>query len=314
MIFRRALIRLTLAYTAVQLLLFGLFGLGIYVYVTSVFDFDAAQRDGEASVALAEQGFVNLRLGLIVGYAILIVVLPVSSYLMARAGIEPIRRSYELQKRFVDAASHEFRTPLSVIQGELELALSRSRTVGQYKAAIVQSLMASERLIGLTNDLLLLTQASAPALEATFEPMSLGVLVEGALDDHPAQRSRVSVNQTAPVTVWGSPTLLTRAVSNVIDNAIKLTPEPGRISITLWSTGRLAHLRVSDDGVGMTPDELSHVFDQFWRAEEARTVPGFGLGLPLVRQICEAHRGKVSITSTVAVGTTVVLTLPESQP
>ena len=313
MIFRRALIRLTLAYTAAQLLLFGAFALGIYAYVTSTFDFDAAQHEGEGSVALAEQGFANLRVGLIVGYAILIIVLPVSSFLMARAALEPIRRSYDLQKRFVDAASHEFRTPLSVIQGELELALTRSRTVAQYRTAIAHALTASSRLIDLTNDLLLLTRANAPALEATFESISLGALVERALHDHPTHRSRITVIHSAPVTVWGSPELLARAVSNVIDNAVKFTPAPGRISITLASAGRLAHLTVTDEGIGMTPEELTHAFDRFWRAEEARTVRGFGLGLALVQQIFGAHRGKVSITSTPGIGTTVIMTLPEPQ-
>jgi signal transduction histidine kinase len=76
----------------------------------------------------------------------------------------------------------------------------------------------------------------------------------------------------------------------------------------------MAHIQVADTGSGMTDDESAHAFDRFWRAQDARDVPGFGLGLPLVRQIVAAHRGKASITSALGSGTTVTLALPEYQP
>ena len=313
MIFRRALIRLTVTYTLVQLALFGAFAIGIYAFVTGTFDFDVPELSGEAFIASAEQGFALLRNGLLVGYAALVVLIPVSSYLMARGALAPVRRSYELQQRFVDGASHEFRSPLSVIQGELELALSRSRTPAQYRTAMTRALESAEGLTQLTNDLLLLTRDSTVELEATFEPVSLNELTHMAAQAQGPAAARVTEIPTRAVLVNGSRGLLARAITNLVDNAVKFTNESGRVEVTVTSTGKVAQIVVSDDGIGMTDAEAAHAFDRFWRAQDARSTPGFGLGLPLVKQIVTAHHGKVSITSTVGVGTTVTLTLPECQ-
>ena len=314
MIFRRALVRLTLTYTLVQLILFGAFALGIYAFVVGTFDIDAAELDGEASRNVAEQGFANLRTGLITGYALLVVVLPVSSFVMARGALAPVRRSYELQQRFVDGASHEFRTPLSVIQGELELALSKSRTPAQYRAAMTVALESAGGLTRLTNDLLLLTRADSGELEATFETVSLNDIVDRAREALGVAATRVAIRESEPVTVLGSPELLTRALANVMDNAVKFSGPSGPIEVTLSSTGRVASVLVRDDGPGMTDAESAHAFDRFWRAQEARSTPGYGLGLPLVRQILAAHHGRVSIASVVGVGTSVTVTLPVLLP
>lgn len=310
MIFRRALVRLTLTYTVMQLLLFGAFAIGIYAFVTGTFDFDVPELDGEAFIASAERGFALLRNGLLVGYAALLLVLPALSYLMARSALAPVRRSYELQQRFVDGVSHEFRSPLSVIQGELELALSRSRTPAQYRAAMAAALEASEGLTRLTNDLLLLTRGDADGLEATFEPVSINELAHKVARNHEAA-ARIAVTASPVVFVDGSSELLTRALTNLVDNAAKFTDESGTIDIMISVTGRIAYVQVADTGVGMTDAETAHAFERFWRAQDARTTPGFGLGLPLVKEIVSAHKGKVSITSAPGSGTTVTLTLPE---
>lgn len=314
MIFRRALIRLTVTYTLVQLALFGAFAIGIYLFVTGTFDFDVPDLAGEAFIASAEQGFALLRNGLMVGYAVLVIVIPVSSYLMARAALAPIRRSYELQQRFVDGASHEFRSPLSIIQGELELALSRSRTPAQYRVAMTRALESAEDLTHLTNDLLLLTRGGAGELEATFAPVSVNELTHMAAQAQGRAAARVTVAETREVLVNCSRGLLARAITNLVDNAVKFTHESGRVEVSVSSTGRVAHIMVTDDGIGMTDAEAAHAFDRFWRAQDARSTPGFGLGLPLVEQIMIAHHGKASITSTAGAGTTVILSLPEYQP
>jgi len=312
-IFRRALIRLTVTYTVVQLLLFGAFAIGIYTFVTGAFDFDATEQDGPGALNTAEQGFANLQTGLIAGYAILVVVLPVSSYLMARGALAPVRRSYDLQQQFVDGASHEFRTPLSVIQGELELALSRARTPAQYRAAMSTALVAAGGLTRLTNDLLLLTRERAEELEATFEPVSLTALAHDAARAQGTAASRVTVTETRSVTVLGSRELLGRAVANLVDNAVKFTDEPGQVEIRVSANSRVAEIAITDEGIGMTQAESAHAFERFWRAHEARHTPGFGLGLPLVEQIITAHHGSVRVKSAIGSGTTVTLTLAEYQ-
>lgn len=312
MIFRRALIRLTLTYTIAQLVLFGAFALGVYAYVTGTFDFDAAVEDGESSLD-AEQAFENLRTGLIAGYSVLFLFLPVSSYAMARGALAPVQRSYELQQHFVDAASHEFRTPLSIVQGELELALSRSRTAAEYRAAITTALTATEGLSQLTGDLLMLTRGNSHELEESFVAVSLNDLARTIVDSHATETARLSLVEDDPVAVYGSPELLRRAVSNLVDNALKFSDREGAVVLTVSGVGRFAELTVRDKGVGMTEAESTRAFDRFWRAQKSRTTPGFGLGLPLVRQIVMAHRGQVSIESAVGVGTSVTVVLPIAQ-
>ncbi len=309
MIFRRALIRLTLTYTVVQLLFFGGFALGIYGYVASTFDFDPAEPSS-ASVISAEQGFANLRVGLILGYSILVLLLPVASYLMARTALVPIRRSYDLQQSFVEGASHEFRSPLSVIQGELELGLSRSRTAAEYRAAMATSLDAVGGLIRLTNDLLLLTRDDPGELESTFERVLLNDIVDSAVGARADVDRSISVSAREQLWVLGSAELLARATANVIDNAVKFTAPDQPIRISLQRKGKFAQLIVEDHGVGMTAADAGHAFDRFWRAPDARSTPGYGLGLALVKQVCDAHHGNVTLQATPGEGTTVTLVFP----
>ncbi|TFC10412.1 HAMP domain-containing histidine kinase [Cryobacterium algoritolerans] len=309
MIFRRALIRLTLTYTLVQLLLFGGFALGIYAYVTGTFDFDPADN---ATINAAEQGFANLRVGLITGYGILVALLPLSSYLMARTALVPIRRSYELQQRFVEGASHEFRGPLSVVQGELELGLLRARTPTQYRAAMTTSLDAVGGLVRLTNDLLLLTRDDPGELEATFERVLLNEIVSSAVEARASAHRGITVTVFERSWVTGSAELLGRAIANVLDNAVKFRTLDQPILVSVRRTGKLAQVLVEDHGVGMTPAEVDHAFDRFWRAQDARSTPGYGLGLPLVKQISQAHHGSVTLKSAPEEGTTVTLTFPAS--
>ena len=314
MIFRRASLRLTIAYTVIQLSLFAIFSIGIYSFVTGTFDFDAAENDGEGAVNAAEQGFALLRTGLIASYAVLLVLIPLSSWLMARSALRPIRASFERQQQFVDGASHEMRTPLSVIQGELELALTRSRTPTEYQAAINAALSATTGLIRLTDDLLKLSQTAKEHLSAAFAGIDANDPVRDAIRDatDAARITDIQLTHTLVQTaiVNGSRELLARAIGNVLDNAIKYTPPGGTVIVTSSVISGHVSIRVEDDGIGMSADERTHAFDRFWRAERSRTSPGHGLGLPLTQQILTAHSGTITLEPRVPRGTTATVTIP----
>ena len=314
MIFRRAIIRLTVAYTVIQLGLFAVFSIGIYTFVTGTFDFDAAEHAGEESVIAAEQGFALLRTGLIIFYACLLVVIPISSWLMARSALKPIKASFERQQQFVDGASHEMRTPLSVIQGELELALARSRTPAQYQTAISAALAASIGLSRLTDDLLKLSRTTREDLASTFARVDVNAAVEDVVEHAAASAETAGVEVRTdlgdPAAVWGSRELISRAIGNALDNAVKFSRTGGLVTVATERTGDVAVIRIHDEGAGMSADQLSHAFERFWRADDARTTPGHGLGLPLVQQIMHAHGGTVGLESRPGIGTTVTLKLP----
>lgn len=313
MIFRNAVLRLTIGYTVAQLVLYGVFAVVVYVFVTSTFDFDVTESEGALAVGAAERGFATLRTGLLVSYAALAVVVPFLSYMMARAALRPLRISYEAQQRFVDDASHEFRSPLSTLQGELELALSLPRSREEYELVLRRSLEDVQTLISLTENLLLLARGSSAEMSATFEEVSLAEIAMAA-----AARRSMGAATGAPMTVTvhedarvlGSPELLMRAAENVLDNATRFTPRTGAITISIDTQANRGIMRIEDNGSGMGPDAVRHAFDRFWRADDARAMTGHGLGLALVRQICVAHGGEASISSTPGRGTTLTLSLP----
>ena len=312
MIFRRATIRLTVAYTLIQLALFGIFAVGIFAFVTGTFDFDAAEQDGEGAAFGAEQGFELLRMALITFYSSLVVVIPISSWLMARAALRPIKESYDRQQQFVDGASHEMRTPLSIIQGELELALTRSRSQTEYKAAITIALTAVNSLTRLTDDLLKLSRTTREELVSTFAPIDMNAVVRdvvssaGVLELGPDVRAHLG--QAARVR--GSRELLAHAIGNAVDNAVKFSDPTGTVEVTTSVAGDVSITQVRDRGIGMTADQVAHAFERFWRADDARSTPGHGLGLALIRQIVGAHGGIVTLDSQRSVGTTLTVTLP----
>lgn len=311
MIFRHATIRLTVAFTAVQLLLFAAFALGVYIFVTGTFDFDSAEHAGEAAVNTAEQGFTTLRNGLIVSYAALLLVVPAVSYVMARLALRPVKRSYDRQERFVDGASHELRTPLSIIQGELELVTTRKRTVAEYEQAIAIVLEEIGTLTDLTNDLLLLSHSAGRYPRAEMVTCSLNDLVVEAAKRKNSPRGpesaqlTVDLGRAASVTV--ARPLMLRAIINLIDNALKFTPKSGTISVRTEIIDGNPVVTVADTGIGMDAHAAAHATDRFWRADDARTRPGHGVGLALVSQIMEAHGGGIEITSARGEGTVVRL-------
>ena len=310
MIFRQATIRLTLLFSAVLLVVFGAFAIGVYVFVVASFDYDNAASD---AVDAAEQSFADLRDGLLLGYLAAALVLPVICLVMVRLVLRPVRRGFEAQERFVDDASHEFRTPLSIVQGELELAISRPRTKDEYVQAITTALDEVGQLNSLTADLLLLTRGSSIELSASFRPVDLRMVVERAVDSFSRRGDppRVHVSAISAATV-GSETLLVRAIANVIDNALKFSPKHGVVLVTMHAHSDRTKVIVSDEGPGLTAEEQAHVFDRFWRGEASRTLPGRGLGLALVKQILQAHRGSVELTSNPGGGTRVVIDLPST--
>jgi signal transduction histidine kinase len=312
MIFAAALRRLTIVYTGIQLVLFGALAIAVYLFVTGTFDFDAASRDGPDAVGAAELGFIHLRVALIAGFAVLCVVVPFTSYWMARAALAPLRENYEQQKQFVDDASHELRSPLSVIRGELELALSRRRTEKEYRTAITASLEASQILVQLTEDLLLLAQNSNIEFESRLHPVSGNELVLRAASNlsSGAVRDRLTIHSDAPALINGIPSLLVRALANLLDNAMKFTPEGGTVTLTATNDSENATFSVADTGSGMTAEEVKHAFDRFWRGTVTRDIPGHGLGLSLVERIAHAHRGRVTIESAPGVGSTFTFVVP----
>lgn len=305
MILRRARWRLTLGFTAVQLLTYAVFAFSVYAFVTARFDFDGIEDGGSASTA--EAGFATLRTALLLAFAGLLVVATLSSWVLAGIAMRPVAAALVAQRRFVDDASHELRTPLSAIQGQLELALLRPRGVAEYRVACEKALLATHALSAMADDLLIASEDARDRADVSF--VAIGDAVESARGLLP-RPERVRIDVTGQPRVEASAAALQRVLLNILVNACRYSSEESTVAVRVFARGRWAVVEVEDRGIGMTRAQARHAFDRFWQADPSRAGEGSGLGLSIVREIVSSSRGDISIRSQPGVGTTVRVRLP----
>lgn len=224
------------------------------------------------------------------------------------------------QSRFTSDASHELRTPLAVIRSNAELALSRPRSVEEYRETLEACLRASSRMAALVDGLLTLARADAGRLETEFKAVDLRAIVEEAVDHFGPQAAvaKVAISTTLeePVIVRGDLPLLSRVVGNLLSNAIRYTPAGGSVHLGLSTDGPDALLVVEDTGCGIPLEDQPRVFERFFRADKARsrTVGGNGLGLAICKSLVEVHHGRIGFTSIADRGTRFEIRLPLAAP
>ena len=200
-------------------------------------------------------------------------------------------------RRFVADASHELRTPLSAIRGEADVALALDRSPAEYKESLAIIQDEARRLSRLVEDLLNLARADAGKVRLRVEEFYLNdLLAECCRSIQPRAAAKSIAVERGPsedVQFRGDEELLRRLILNLLDNALRYTPEGGRITVALDAEPDRLALRVSDTGIGIPPEAAPHVFERFYRADKARSRQdgGFGLGLAVVKWIAEAHNG-----------------------
>jgi two-component system heavy metal sensor histidine kinase CusS len=233
--------------------------------------------------------------------------------------LDGLEESFERISRFSADIAHDLRTPVNNIRGEAEVALARARTVDEYREVLGSCLEEAVRLSDLISDLLFLARAESPLAHLRRESINVGELLSGIREyyEAPAADRGISLSTVVPdepVIAQLDRTLLQRAVSNLVSNALAHTPR-GR-SVVLGTSLEPAGVRieVSDAGVGIPPEALPRVFDRFFRVDESRSQAsgGTGLGLAIVQSIMLLHGGDVEIASKLGHGTRVTLRVPMS--
>jgi len=225
-------------------------------------------------------------------------------------------RSFETMRRFVADASHELRTPISVIRGEAEVALSRERPAAEYRESLATVLDESRRLSVLIDDLLNLARSDSGRFQLESREFYLNELLADCCRSMrglaTARNLRLECLPAADLQYRGDEQLLRRLILNLLDNAIRYTPAGGRITAALEAGSSGIRIRVADTGIGIPPEHAPRVFERFYRADEARSraAGGFGLGLSIVKCIAEAHHGAVECASAPGSGSTFTVTLP----
>lgn len=219
-------------------------------------------------------------------------------------------------RQFSADASHELQTPLTILKGELEVALRAPRSAETYQQTMRSALEEIDRIAQLVDGLMLLARADAGVLRMDQQPVELHELVREVYDQTQILAARKHVNlqlgPVEPTVVQGDPERLRRLLLNLTDNAIKYTPSGGDVTLSLQSRQTRAALQVADTGIGLSPEEQEHVFQRFYRSDATRSLDaeGSGLGLCIARSIADAHGGTIELDSTPGVGSTFTVLLP----
>lgn len=228
--------------------------------------------------------------------------------------LDHIEDSVEAQRRFVGDASHELKTPLTVIRGNAELL---GRDPAGTDAAAGAITREADRMQRIVNDLLAVAELDAPS-ELKFEPVNLRALVVGVLTDFGPMAADRSLTLVGDDFAWifADADKLERALRNLVQNAITATPDDGVIQIRLTERDRTVTLVVSDNGPGIPAEHLPNIFDRFYRVDPARSRAGgsTGLGLTIVRSVAETHGGSVQARRADLGGAEIEMRLPAGRP
>ena len=219
-------------------------------------------------------------------------------------------------RRFSADASHELQTPLTILKGELEVALRSQRSPEEYQQILFSALEEIDRIAQLVEGLLLLARADAGVLKMDARPVSLPQLLEDIRDrtEILAKTHNITLRMEPlePITILGDPERLQRLLLNVVENGIKYTPPGGQITLSLKKEEKWANIIISDNGVGIPHEEQAKIFQPFYRSLKARAQEetGVGLGLSIALSIAEAHAGRIDVESTPGRGAVFTIRLP----
>jgi signal transduction histidine kinase len=212
------------------------------------------------------------------------------------AMLDRLERSADEQRRLLEETSHELRTPIAVLTTNAEVLLAHpTPTLADYRSGLERSASAASRLQRTLDELLVDARARSRAIER--HPVDLGALVADVIDElRPlAAAGSVELDYEPPAHAFGAVDAATvrRAVANLVDNAVRHAPARSAVNVTVGVDGPTAHIAVNDHGAGIAVAERERIFDRFWTRRDG----GAGLGLPIARQVAEAHGGTLTVES-----------------
>jgi signal transduction histidine kinase len=230
--------------------------------------------------------------------------------------LDRLQQSFEMQRRFISSASHELSTPLTSISSQLEVALQRTRSAGEYQK-VMQSVYQDVHHLGKLIQTLL-AFATISDIKGGIEINS--IRIDEILMQIPGEIAKMNQEyivkldfdqlpeNVEKLLVFGNAELLLTAVRNVVTNACKYSPDHlAKIKLTVESDQII--IAVRDNGKGISENNLKNIFQPFYRTEDSKSIAGFGVGLPLAYRIIKLHKGKIKVDSIVGKGTTVSIQL-----
>jgi OmpR-family two-component system manganese-sensing sensor histidine kinase len=266
----------------------------------------------------------QLFLDLSVGTGLMVVVVGAIGWWLSGLAMEPVRESYQRLKQFTADASHELRSPIAIIQTNVQVALADPNPEPQTQTQYLQLIERLTRRLGrLVDDLLFLARQDSGIVQPRLMPVAIDLLLQEVVEEQQLfaieKGVLLSLGEIEPVVTLpeGDRDQLARLFTNLVSNAICYTPASGKVEVTAQRLGRQGssalQVRVKDTGIGIPAEALPHLFDRFYRVDAARTqasTTGSGLGLAIAQAIVTNHQGQIEIDSAPNQGTTVTVTLP----
>jgi two-component system OmpR family sensor kinase len=238
--------------------------------------------------------------------------------------LDRLDQSFDRQRRFIADASHELRTPVAILSGEAEVALSQnSRTLEEYRESLTTLHREAKRLARIVEDLFTLTRADSGQYPLSPQDFYLDELVASCVHSARtlalAKNITLTLNAPGELPIRGDESLLRRLLLNLIDNAVKFTPPGGRITVASQAASGGFEVTVSDTGLGIPEELRSRIFERFFRVDPSRSRAaahdgGAGLGLSIALWIAEAHHGRLQLVRSDSTGSTFSVFLPALSP
>ena len=228
--------------------------------------------------------------------------------------IARLEDTFNREKRFTSDASHELRTPITIISAKAEAALTKSKKIEDYREALKVIIRETKRVSFLLSQLLLLARSDEGKSILSIEKIDLKMIIDSIIIEMKEKAKQknitISIISEQNLVIKADQTFITMLFLNIIENSIKYNKRGGLINIYFSKEDNNAKVIIEDNGIGISDENLIHIFDRFYRVSESRADKGSGLGLSIVKEIVEVHKGQIKIDSKLGKGTKFEISLP----